>query len=62
MCAHECPAHVNIPKLMLEAKAQNVAEQGLRWSDWMLARTEAFAAVGSAFAWLTNAALRSRIQ
>src|SRR5262249_47044608 len=29
MCALECPAHVNIPKLMLEAKAANVAEHGL---------------------------------
>src|SRR5262249_39750318 len=29
MCASECPAHVNIPKLMLEAKAANVAEHGL---------------------------------
>jgi Fe-S oxidoreductase len=46
---------------MLEAKAQNAAEQGLRWSDWVLARTEAFAAVGSAFAWLTNAGLQSRL-
>src|SRR5207245_2173845 len=47
MCAFECPAHVNIPKLMLEAKAANVAEQGLSRSDWVLARTESFAAVGS---------------
>ena len=29
MCAIECPAHVNIPKLMLEAKAANVAEHGM---------------------------------
>ena len=45
MCAHECPAHVNIPKLMLEAKAANQAEQGLDRSDWALARSEAVAAL-----------------
>jgi Fe-S oxidoreductase len=60
MCALECPAHVNIPKLMLEAKAANVAEYGLDRSDWVLARTESFAAFGSAFAVVVNAALRSR--
>src|SRR5262249_48614687 len=47
MCAVECPAHVNIPKLMLEAKALNVAEHGMDRSDWVLARTESLAALGS---------------
>jgi FAD/FMN-containing dehydrogenase/Fe-S oxidoreductase len=60
MCALECPAHVNIPKMMLEAKAANVAEHGLDRSDWVLARTESFAALGSTVAPLTNAMLRSR--
>jgi FAD/FMN-containing dehydrogenase/Fe-S oxidoreductase len=54
MCASECPAHVNIPKLMLEAKAANVAEYGLDRTDWIMARTESFARLGSAFASLTN--------
>jgi FAD/FMN-containing dehydrogenase/Fe-S oxidoreductase len=60
MCAQECPAHVNIPKLMLEAKAQHVAEHGLDRTDWVFARTETFARLGSAFALLVNAALASR--
>jgi FAD/FMN-containing dehydrogenase/Fe-S oxidoreductase len=60
MCAHECPAHVNIPKLMLEAKAANVLEHGLTRSDWVLARTESFAALGSSLAFIVNAALGSR--
>ncbi len=60
MCAIECPAHVNIPKLMLEAKALNVAEHGLDRSDWVLARAESFAALGSTFAALVNTALASR--
>jgi FAD/FMN-containing dehydrogenase/Fe-S oxidoreductase len=60
MCAVECPAHVNIPKLMLEAKAANVAEHGMDRSDWVLARTESFARLGSTFSAFTNAALSSR--
>ena len=60
MCARECPARVNIPKLMLEAKAANVAEHGLDRASWVLARTENFAATGSALAGLVNAALGSR--
>lgn len=59
MCARECPARVNIPKLMLQAKAANVAEYGLRLSDWVMSRTESLAALGSAFALLVNAGLAS---
>jgi FAD/FMN-containing dehydrogenase/Fe-S oxidoreductase len=60
MCARECPAHVNIPKMMLEAKAANTAEHGLDRTDWTLSRTEEFAAFASTFAGLINAALASR--
>jgi Fe-S oxidoreductase len=60
MCALECPAHVNIPKLMLEAKAAHVAEHGLDRSEWVLARTEFFSALGSAFAFLANPVLGSQ--
>jgi Fe-S oxidoreductase len=60
MCALECPAQVNIPKLMLEAKAANVAEHGLDRATWVLARTESFAAIGSALAGIVNTALRNR--
>ena len=60
MCAVECPAHVNIPKMMLEAKAAHVAEHGLDRCNWVMAQTETFAAFGSALAVLTNAALSSR--
>ncbi|MGH7171540.1 MAG: FAD-binding and (Fe-S)-binding domain-containing protein, partial [Gemmataceae bacterium] len=57
MCAHECPARVNVPKLMLEAKAANVAEHGLDRTDWAMARTETFARLGSALAPLANGVL-----
>jgi FAD/FMN-containing dehydrogenase/Fe-S oxidoreductase len=61
MCASECPMHVNVPKLMLEAKAANVAEHGLDRADWMLARTESFAQVGSALAPLANEVLANPV-
>jgi Fe-S oxidoreductase len=60
MCATECPARVNVPRMMLEAKAANVAEHGLSRPDWALARTEAFARLGSAVAPITNALLGNR--
>jgi FAD/FMN-containing dehydrogenase/Fe-S oxidoreductase len=60
MCASECPAHVNVPKLMLEAKAANVSQHGLDRASWMLSRTESFAWLGSALAPFSNAALGSR--
>lgn len=60
MCAVECPARVNVPKLMLEVKAGHAAEHGLNRADWVLARTESFAALGSAFSFLVNTGLRSR--
>jgi FAD/FMN-containing dehydrogenase/Fe-S oxidoreductase len=60
MCAVECPAHVDVPRLMLEAKAANVARHGMHRHDWVMARTEAFARAGSAVAPLVNFALASR--
>src|SRR5262249_22710651 len=49
-----------VPKLMLEAKAANVARHGLGRAEWAMSRTEAFARLGSAFAPLVNALLGSR--
>jgi Fe-S oxidoreductase len=58
MCAHECPSHVNIPKLMLEAKAAHVEEHGLDRAEWVMARLNTFSALGSMFALLANRLLR----
>ncbi len=60
MCAVECPAHVNIPKLMLEAKAANVAEHGLDRRDRFLANLESWARWGSALGLVANLVLASR--
>lgn len=57
MCKTECPAEVDIPRLVLEAKAGFVAENGLRFSDAMLARLDWLSAVGSRFSWVGNWAL-----
>jgi Fe-S oxidoreductase len=60
MCEVECPAHVNIPKLMLEAKAANVAAHGMNRPDWFFSRLEDVLRWGSALSFLTNLALQSR--
>lgn len=54
MCRSECPAGVNIPKLMLEARAGYVAINGLSLGDWMLSRLETVSAVGSWISPLSN--------
>jgi len=59
-CRFECPAQVDIPKLVQEAKAQYVATNGLRFSDWCLVRMDLFAAWASSLAPLANWAIRSR--
>ncbi|HSQ55505.1 MAG TPA: FAD-linked oxidase C-terminal domain-containing protein, partial [Gemmata sp.] len=60
MCRDECDARVNIPKLMLETKAALQAEDGLDRADWVLARAEGFAWLGSNFAPIVNGLLARR--
>jgi Fe-S oxidoreductase len=59
-CRLECPATVDIPKLMLECKGQYVATNGLRPSDWLLTRLDLLASAGGLLAPVTNWALGSR--
>jgi FAD/FMN-containing dehydrogenase/Fe-S oxidoreductase len=61
MCASECPSRVQIPRLMLEARAANVAKHGLDSGDKVLARMEGYARLGSAFAPLVNALLANPV-
>jgi Fe-S oxidoreductase len=53
-CRTECPAGVDIPKLVLECKAQYVASNGLRFDDWLLTRLDLVAAWASRFRPLAN--------
>jgi len=39
-CRFECPASVDVPKMMVEAKAQYYLNNGVRISDWLLARLD----------------------
>jgi len=41
-CQRECPASVDIPHLMVEAKAQHVQSQGLSKAEWVLTRIPAW--------------------
>lgn len=60
MCRDECRTRVNIPKLMLEAKASYHAENGLDRADWTLARVETLSTLAGNFSFTTNALLGSR--
>lgn len=59
-CRLECPAAVDIPRLMIEAKAQYVARNGLGTADWVLTRLDRFARWSSWLAPLANWALHTR--
>jgi Fe-S oxidoreductase len=60
MCRDECRGRVDVPKLMLEAKAAHQAEHGLDRADWALARVEFLAALAGNFSFTSNALLSSR--
>jgi FAD/FMN-containing dehydrogenase/Fe-S oxidoreductase len=59
-CRLECPAGVDIPKLMMEAKAAYLRTNGLRIVDWAMTHLDFLAAVGRLVAPLTNWALGNR--
>ncbi len=56
-CRSECPANVDIPKLVLETKAQFVAQRGLPSSDWLPTRLDTLAYWAGWLRPLTNWAL-----
>ncbi len=56
-CRLECPASVNIPKLVQEIKAQHAASHGLSLSERLLNRVDVLAAFGSRFPQVANWAL-----
>lgn len=58
-CERECPSEVDIPHLVIEAKAARIAAEGFRWSDWALSRTHLAGPVGSSFAFAANRLLAS---
>lgn len=53
-CRKECPAEVDIPKLMLEAKSQYVTNYGLSLSQTLFSRLDFLCKVGARFSWSAN--------
>jgi FAD/FMN-containing dehydrogenase/Fe-S oxidoreductase len=59
-CRLECPASVDIPKIVGELKAQYVATNGLSVSDALMCRIDTVAAIASHIPTLTNLLLQSK--
>jgi FAD/FMN-containing dehydrogenase/Fe-S oxidoreductase len=57
MCRLECPATVDIPKLMMEGKGTFVVTNGLNSSDWLMARVDRLSWLGSRLAPAANWAI-----
>jgi Fe-S oxidoreductase len=60
MCRLECPAGIDIPRLMLEAKAAYVANNGLHFGDWLLTHMDLVGAFGTMISPLANWAIGNR--
>jgi anaerobic glycerol-3-phosphate dehydrogenase C subunit len=60
-CQLECPSNVDIPHLMIEAKAQYTAANGVRRSDWILSRAHSFGALGCRLTPISNWLLNNRV-
>ena len=60
-CQLDCPSEVDIPHLILEARAQHVAANGLTPAMRLAARITRYARLAAGFPLLTNRLLRSRL-
>jgi FAD/FMN-containing dehydrogenase/Fe-S oxidoreductase len=60
MCVLECPAKVDIPRLVAEGKGAYVAANGLGLSDWVMARIDRLSALACNFPSFANWALHNR--
>jgi len=60
-CRLECPARVDIPKLMVECKGQYAATNGLRPTDSFMTRLDRISAFGSLIAPVTNWAISNYV-
>lgn len=56
-CRMECPAQVDIPKLVQESKAQHVASHGMLMQERLINRADLLSALGSRFPRMANWAL-----
>jgi Fe-S oxidoreductase len=56
-CRLECPATVDIPRLMMEGRGNYVLTNGLETSDWLMSRVDRLSRVGSLLAPAANWAI-----
>ncbi len=59
-CRLECPASVDIPKIVGELKAQYVATNGLPVSDMLMGRIDTVAAIASRLPFVSNLLMRGK--
>ncbi len=59
-CRLECPAEVDVPRLMRESKAAYVSAKGLPLADWAMTRLDLLGTLGSLTSPVTNWAIRNR--
>lgn len=59
-CRIECPASVDIPRIVAECRAQYVSAKGLPSAEWVMTRLDVLTRWGSRFAGLTNRLLAQR--
>ncbi len=60
MCRIECPANVDIPRLMVEAKAEYVGNNGHNVHDWLNARVDMLTHMASRMPRLSNWLFKNR--
>lgn len=53
-CELDCPNHVDIPRLMIEAKAQYLANNGPKTAEWFLSRVHSWGNFLCGISWLVN--------
>ncbi len=58
-CEIDCPNHVGISHLMIEAKAQHLATNGPMTSDWFLSRVHSWGDFLCRISWLVNPLLNN---
>lgn len=61
MCRLECPAQVDVPQLMIEAKAAHIRNSGMKLNEWLLAHIDGVCAAGSRLRSLSNWAMTNRL-
>ena len=59
-CRFECPGQVDIPRMVVELKAQHTATNGLRITDRLLSRIDLLTSVASRFPRVANWAMGNR--